>query len=558
MVAPNSILQSRYRIVRELGHGGMGTVYEAVDQRVNCVVALKQTLATRDEEASRAFEREAALLANLRHPALPKVMDYFSENEGDFLVMEFIPGSDLARLSELRGSPFPEAEVLSWAGDLLRVLEYLHSQQPPIVHRDIKPSNLKLTKEGELFLLDFGLAKGSLGQMPTLVTSRSVRGYTPVYAPLEQILGQGTDPRSDIYSVGATLYHLLAGIPPIDAPARYHALEEERPDPLPPIQNVNAQASAPMATLVHKAMEVARKNRFDSASEMLKAVRNAAAGKEQSTTVNAYQQTDANRQQRDGENRLAEEAAAKRDDERRRALEAETRNKSQETEERTAEKQVHLLQTMPAPPPKPFAFDQRSGSEAIQSRRSSKRGRIFAGSALAVVMLLGGGYFVWSAMKSAPQNAATNPTVSLTAAQPSVAPSSSPLASPTPTPAPTPIVPKPVRPPADFVSFARTEAGDALKTTIGVSEVDLNQDGVSELIAQIYVCGSGGCPTAIFRRSGTRFQDISGDLNLYMFRQLDRAQLEAGPGTSKGYLDIKYDRQTFKFDSRKYVCSKGC
>src|SRR6476469_8246134 len=92
MLCPNTILQNRYRIVRELGHGGMGTVYEALDQRVNCMVALKETAATSDGEARKAFEREAALLANLRHQALPKVMDYFSENEGDFLVMEFIPG----------------------------------------------------------------------------------------------------------------------------------------------------------------------------------------------------------------------------------------------------------------------------------------------------------------------------------------------------------------------------------------------------------------------------------------------------------------------------------
>src|SRR5882672_4771142 len=190
MLESNTTLQNRYRVLRELGHGGMGTVYEALDQRINCIVALKETIAGCNEEARRAFEREASLLGNLRHSALPKVMDYFGEADADYLVMEFIPGQDLAQLLEERGGPFPESEVLRIADDLLRVLEYLHGQQPAILHRDIKPANLKLTGQGEIFLLDFGLAKGTAGQMPTLMTSRSVFGYTPVYAALEQIHGQ--------------------------------------------------------------------------------------------------------------------------------------------------------------------------------------------------------------------------------------------------------------------------------------------------------------------------------------------------------------------------------
>ncbi len=255
----------------------MGVVYEALDQRLNCIVALKETIAGNNDEGRRAFEREASLLGNLRHPAMPKVMDYFSEAGRDYLVMEFIPGHDLAELLEIRGGPFPESEVLRWADELLRVLEYLHGQKPPILHRDIKPSNLKLTKQGEIFLIDFGLAKGSAGQMPTLVTNRSVRGFTAVYASLEQIHGDGTDPRSDLYSLGATLYQLLTGVPPIAAPTRFNAIEDERPDPLPPIEALNSNTSAGVARAIHQSMAISRRQRPSSATEMLKILSAAAA-----------------------------------------------------------------------------------------------------------------------------------------------------------------------------------------------------------------------------------------------------------------------------------------
>lgn len=275
MLTADTILQNRYRVLRELGHGGMGTVYEAKDQRLNCVVALKETLAGNSEEGRRAFEREASLLGNLRHPALPKVMDYFSEGDSDFLVMEFIPGDDLAALLDSHNGPFPQTQVLRWADSLLKVLEYLHGQEPPILHRDIKPSNLKLTKQDEMFLLDFGLAKGTAGGMATAAASRSVYGYTPVYASLEQILGQGTDPRSDLYAVGATLYQLLSGAPPLDAPTRFNAIEDERPDPLPPIERLNPNALASVTAVIHRALAVNRRHRPANAAEMRQAVQRA-------------------------------------------------------------------------------------------------------------------------------------------------------------------------------------------------------------------------------------------------------------------------------------------
>lgn len=275
MLTPNSVLQSRYLIVRKLGQGGMGTVYEAVDQRLSCLVALKETI-VETPEMLRAFEREASLLANLRHPSLPKVIDHFLEGNGQFLVMEFIHGNDLAELLALRERAFPTEEVLRWADILLQALDYLHSRQPPIIHRDIKPGNLKVTRGGEIFLIDFGLAKGAAGQMKTLDSSRSVVGYTPIYAPLEQINGTGTDPRSDLYALGATLYHLITGEPPSDSLSRATAFMNGEPDPLPPANKINLLVSPEVAGVLAQAMAQNRNQRPATATVMRSALQEAA------------------------------------------------------------------------------------------------------------------------------------------------------------------------------------------------------------------------------------------------------------------------------------------
>ncbi len=246
----------------------MGAVYEAIDERVSCLVAIKETLVGTSQSAREAFQREAALLANLRHPLLPKVMDYFSEADGEFLVMEYISGKDLLELLKLRGGPLPQLEVLKWGIEILKLLEHLHSHEPPILHRDIQPANLKATATGDLFLLDFGLAKGATGQMLTVASDDSVPGYTPVYSPLEQILGQGTDPRSDIYAVGATLYHLLTGVTPASASARFTADENNQPDPLRAVNQLNLEVAPEVAICIHNAMALSRKNRTKTAREM--------------------------------------------------------------------------------------------------------------------------------------------------------------------------------------------------------------------------------------------------------------------------------------------------
>src|ERR1041385_91622 len=170
----------------------MGAVYEAIDQRLDTTIALKETLFT-DERLRKQFEREARLLARLHHPALPRVSDHFTEGEGQFLVMQYIAGEDLAEMLQTRKAAFPPAEVVRWADQLCDALDYLHTQQPPIIHRDIKPQNLKLTGRGQIILLDFGLAKGAASGMTQVTGSTSILGYTPGYAPLEQIQGVGTD-----------------------------------------------------------------------------------------------------------------------------------------------------------------------------------------------------------------------------------------------------------------------------------------------------------------------------------------------------------------------------
>lgn len=280
MLQPETILQGRYRIVRQLGQGGMGAVYEAIDQRLDTTVALKETLFA-DERLRKQFEREARLLARLHHPALPRVSDHFSEGDGQFLVMQFIPGDDLSEMMNRKRGPFPADQVLTWADQLLDALDYLHTQDPQIVHRDIKPQNLKLTSRGQIILLDFGLAKGQAGDISRVTTSASIFGYTPNYAPLEQIQGLGTDSRSDLYSLGATLYHLMTGVKPPDALTRAAAVVNGQPDPLAPASAANPVVAQDVDAVLGKAMAQNREQRFATAADMRRALHET----DQATTV---------------------------------------------------------------------------------------------------------------------------------------------------------------------------------------------------------------------------------------------------------------------------------
>jgi serine/threonine-protein kinase len=224
-------LRERYAIQRVIGRGGMGSIYLAHDIRLegrNC--AVKEVEYDRAlppdslQQTREQFEREATVLARLDHPNLPKVSDFFSEVDRDYLVMDFVPGKDLRTMmvEARRDEKFIEEwVVLSWANQLADALNYMHRQNPPILHRDIKPSNLKLTPSGLVKLVDFGLVK-FLAPEDMTITILQGRG-TALYTPLEQYGGDTghTDVRSDIYAFSATLYHLLTNKAPVEARERF-------------------------------------------------------------------------------------------------------------------------------------------------------------------------------------------------------------------------------------------------------------------------------------------------------------------------------------------------
>lgn len=256
-LGPGTLLRDRYEIQGLIGQGGMGAVYKATDRRLpGRMCAVKEiwpppgisaeALALAREQ----FLREASTLARLDHPNLPKVSDYFTlapgesepsgaasdtplATERDYLVMDFVPGQDLHQVvqeARREGQFLDEREVLGWMTQLCDALTYLHSQDPPVLHRDIKPGNVKLTPEGRIKLVDFGLVKPLDPEDPRTFTGLRGIGSLP-YTPIEQYAGEvgHTDTRSDLYSLGATLYHLLTGRPPPSAQDRFLEPESLRP-----------------------------------------------------------------------------------------------------------------------------------------------------------------------------------------------------------------------------------------------------------------------------------------------------------------------------------------
>jgi serine/threonine protein kinase len=262
-----SILNDRYRIDGRLGKGGMGAVYLAFDQTLGIKVAVKENL-NLNPESERQFKREASLLAGLRHPNLPRVTDHFILEGRQYLVMDFIEGEDLH--TRAKRQPPAVAEVIEWASAVADALAYLHSRQPPIIHRDVKPANIKLQPDGNVVLVDFGLAKVFDHQQ----TTTGARGLTPGYSPPEQYGSGRTDARSDQYALAATIYALLTGSAPTDSIERMMGNEQLRPP-----AKLNPQIPDNVDEALQMALSISKDDRFPDMRTFAAALRGEIAAK---------------------------------------------------------------------------------------------------------------------------------------------------------------------------------------------------------------------------------------------------------------------------------------
>ncbi|HEX8289317.1 MAG TPA: protein kinase [Pyrinomonadaceae bacterium] len=299
--------QERYRIINCIEKNAGGALYEVYDNVLSRNGVLKEipvklkkvVTASQQEELKLAFANNAKILTEIKHESLLQVYDYFSGIDRNYLVMESVGGDDLGKLLE-KNEKFSLSDILEWAEQLLDALTYLHKQSPSVIHRNVNPQNIKLTSDGKIKLLALGVAKkGEIKENSTL-KNQPFDSKTLNYLPLEQIfknldsasqkvitksydeksemiLKLPADVRSDIYAVGATLYHLLTGKPPVDSLERSIEILEGKPDPLAPANKLNSGVPLEVSDILIKAMEIKRENRFDSAIIMRQIFRTAVA-----------------------------------------------------------------------------------------------------------------------------------------------------------------------------------------------------------------------------------------------------------------------------------------
>lgn len=273
-----TVLQNRYQLLKKLGGGGFGAVYLAEDTRLHNLVAVKELLRP-SANAKALFQQEAAVLAQLDHPYLVKVSDFFGEGRSHYLVMDYIAGRDLLDLAveaNESGRRLALEKVLRWTLQVCDAVAYLHHLNPPIIHRDIKPANIRLDQHKRAILVDFGIAKID----PKAKTQSMAQAISRGFSPPEQYEGGGrTDARSDVYALGATVYCLLTLTPPPDSLER---LADGRPLPLPSLRN--PQIPKGLEAVILKALALDRAQRYQNAGELLAAFQQVA---ERSTAPSA-------------------------------------------------------------------------------------------------------------------------------------------------------------------------------------------------------------------------------------------------------------------------------
>jgi serine/threonine protein kinase len=257
MLAQGHVLNNRYRIVKQIGQGGFGSVYRAWDVTLNRACAIKENTDF-TESTQRQFEREAKVLASLRHPNLVKVLDFIQiPGKAQYLVMEYVDGEDLECLLQ-RAQKVDPARAIDWMIKVCEALTYAHEQNPPIIHRDIKPANIRLTPNGEVVLVDFGLVKVYTGSHKT---TQGARAVTPGYSPPEQYGHGTTDARTDVYALAATLYALLTGDPPEES---VHRMINPV---LPSVRAVNPKVSPKLDLVLAKALDINPAIRYQTIDE---------------------------------------------------------------------------------------------------------------------------------------------------------------------------------------------------------------------------------------------------------------------------------------------------
>jgi serine/threonine protein kinase len=261
-LAPGTLLADRYKILRRIGGGGMGSVYLAEDQNLaNRLVAVKEMVEMFADESARGkaiddFKREAELLARLDHPAIPTIYQYFLDVARGryYLVMKFIEGGDLAHRQEELGGKVDEMMVTQWGLEICDVLDYIHSQTPPIIYRDLKPANLMIDARNRIMLVDFGIAR-FVAPTQKGVTAIGTMGYAP-----PELFSGKVEPASDIYSLGATMFHLLTGHDPQDKPLMIFDFTKN-----PKPRQLNSAITVEMEVLICRAVEDKPESRWPTA-----------------------------------------------------------------------------------------------------------------------------------------------------------------------------------------------------------------------------------------------------------------------------------------------------